>query len=152
MGGAIPGLVLGFRRKQAEQAWRNKPISSTPLWPLRRLLLCLSSCPHFLQWWTVTWKCKLDKPFPPQLALVQCFSHSIVTETKRVPIMCESSVLKLQALKTEKYELWNSSLAHSYFSLAHQWLFVFHIFFLAIKTANLWVTWGQMHLFLFFYF
>ena len=35
VGGAIPGqVVLGSIRKQAEQAMRNKPLSSTPPWPL----------------------------------------------------------------------------------------------------------------------
>jgi hypothetical protein len=35
VGGITPGLVvLGFIRKQAEQALRNKPVSSTHLWPL----------------------------------------------------------------------------------------------------------------------
>jgi hypothetical protein len=31
-------------------------------------LTCLSSCPDFLWWWTAMWKCKLNKPFAPQLA------------------------------------------------------------------------------------
>jgi hypothetical protein len=26
------------------------------------------SCPEFLWWWTAMWKCKLNKPFPSQLA------------------------------------------------------------------------------------
>ena len=39
VGGAIPGLVvLGSIRKQAEQAMRSKPVSSTPPWPLLQLL------------------------------------------------------------------------------------------------------------------
>ena len=38
--GTIPGLVvLGSIRKQAEQAWGSKPVSSTPPWPLHQLLL-----------------------------------------------------------------------------------------------------------------
>ena len=36
VGGAI--LVLGSIRKQAEQAKRSKPVSSTPVWPLHHLL------------------------------------------------------------------------------------------------------------------
>jgi hypothetical protein len=32
------------------------------------LVACLSSGPDFLWWWTGMWKCKLSKPFPPQLA------------------------------------------------------------------------------------
>jgi hypothetical protein len=55
--GAIPGLVvLGSIRKQAEEAMRHKPASSTPspsmasaAAPASRFLPCLSSCPDFLQ-------------------------------------------------------------------------------------------------------
>jgi hypothetical protein len=40
VGGAIPGLVvLGFVRKQAEQARGSKPVSNIPPWPLHQLLL-----------------------------------------------------------------------------------------------------------------
>jgi hypothetical protein len=40
MGGTIFGLVvLGFVRKQAEQARRSKPVSNIPPWPLHQLLL-----------------------------------------------------------------------------------------------------------------
>jgi hypothetical protein len=39
VGGATPGLVaLGSIRKQAEQARRSKPVSSTPPWSLHQLL------------------------------------------------------------------------------------------------------------------
>ena len=39
VGGAIAGLaVLGSIRKQAEQAMKSKPVSSTPSWPLHQLL------------------------------------------------------------------------------------------------------------------
>jgi hypothetical protein len=45
VGGAILGLViLGSMRKQAEQARGNKPVSSTPPWPLHQLLPP-GSCP-----------------------------------------------------------------------------------------------------------
>lgn len=39
-GGSFPGLVvvLGYIRRQAEQAMESKPVSSTPLWPLDQLL------------------------------------------------------------------------------------------------------------------
>jgi hypothetical protein len=58
----------------------NKPVSSIPPWPLHQLLTpgfltCLSSRPDFLQWWTVLWKCKPNKPFPPHFALVIVFHH-----------------------------------------------------------------------------
>ena len=54
MGGAIPKLVvLGSIRKQVEQAMRNEPVSSMPLWslhraPASRILPCLSSCTDIL--------------------------------------------------------------------------------------------------------
>jgi len=53
VGGAIPGLVvLGSIRKQAEQEIGNKPVSSTPPWPLHQLLHqflpYVSSSPDFL--------------------------------------------------------------------------------------------------------
>jgi hypothetical protein len=39
-GGTIPGLVvLGFKRKQAEQARGSMPVSNIPSWPLHQLLL-----------------------------------------------------------------------------------------------------------------
>ena len=40
VGGTIPGLVvLGYIRKQAEQARGSKAVSNIPPWPLHRLLL-----------------------------------------------------------------------------------------------------------------
>ena len=63
-------VVLGSIREQAEQARGSKPVSNIPPWPLNQLLL-----PDLLEfqswlpwWWTAMWKCKLNKPFPPQLA------------------------------------------------------------------------------------
>ena len=53
VGGAIPGLVvLGFLRKQAEQAMRSKLVNSTPpkastSAPASRILPRLSSCHDF---------------------------------------------------------------------------------------------------------
>ena len=41
VGGAIPGRGPDSIAKQAEQAMRNKPVSSTPPWPLHQL------CPRF---------------------------------------------------------------------------------------------------------
>jgi len=39
MGGTTPGIVvLGAIRKQAEEAMRSKPVSSTLPWPLHQLL------------------------------------------------------------------------------------------------------------------
>jgi hypothetical protein len=40
VGDVIPGMVvLGSIRKQAEQGRGNKPVSTTPPWPLYQLLL-----------------------------------------------------------------------------------------------------------------
>ena len=71
VGGTISGLVvLGSIREQAEQARGSKPVKNIPPWPLHQLLL-----PDLLEfqswlpwWWTAVWKCKPNKPFPPQLA------------------------------------------------------------------------------------
>jgi hypothetical protein len=68
VGGAIPGLVVrGTIRNLTEQAMESKPLSSMGYTsaPTSRSQPCLSSCPEFLQGWTVIWKCKLNKPFPP---------------------------------------------------------------------------------------
>jgi hypothetical protein len=49
--------------------------------PALRFLPCVSSCPDFLQWWwTAMWKCKPNKPIPPQLALWS-WSFLAATET-----------------------------------------------------------------------
>lgn len=51
VGGDNPGLViLGFLRKQAEQAVRNKTINSTPPWPTHQLLPICSALFEFLPW------------------------------------------------------------------------------------------------------
>ena len=80
VGGAISGLVvLGSIRKQAEQARGSNPLSSTPFMasasaPTWEFLPCVSLCPDLHWWWTAVCKCKLNKPFPPQLAsLSWCF-------------------------------------------------------------------------------
>ena len=58
MGGAIPGLVvLGSLRKQAEQAMRSKPVSSTPPWHGLRISSCLQV--SALLELAVIWKCNL---------------------------------------------------------------------------------------------
>jgi hypothetical protein len=91
VGGAIPGLtVLGSIRKQAVQARGSKPISNIPPWLLYQRLPYVSSCPDFLRWWTAMWKCKLNKPFPPQLA---SWSWCFVQEDKpqlRHCVICSS--------------------------------------------------------------
>ena len=72
-------VVLGSIRKQAEQARRSKPITSTLSFmtsasaPASRFLPCSSSCSDFLWWWTVRWKPKPNKPFSPP----RCFGHVV---------------------------------------------------------------------------
>ena len=76
--------VLGSIRKQAEQARGSKPVSSTCPWPLHQPLPP-GSCPDFLQWSTVLWKCKLDKPLlSPACFWSWCSVIVIVTPT-RIP-------------------------------------------------------------------
>ena len=53
------------QRKQASKQHLSVAFVSAPA---SRFLPCLSSCPDFLQWWTVIWKCKVNKPFPLQVA------------------------------------------------------------------------------------
>jgi hypothetical protein len=68
VGGAIPRLVvLGSIRKYAEQAMRSKPVSSTPLWPLR-WLLPPGSCPvsvPLLVSFSDEQQCGIYKPYKP---------------------------------------------------------------------------------------
>lgn len=62
----------------AEQAMMGKPVSRSLSWPLYQLLPP-GSCPFlflFLQWWTVIQKCKANKNFPLQVALITVFHHS----------------------------------------------------------------------------
>jgi hypothetical protein len=71
VGGTISGLVvLGSIREQAEQSRGSKPVRNIPPWPLHQLLL--PDLLDFQSWLflviTAVWKCKLNKPFPPQLA------------------------------------------------------------------------------------
>ena len=73
-------VVLGSIRKQAEQvrkqAKKQHPSIASASAPASRILPCLSSCPDFPWWWTM-WKCKMNKPFPPQLVFLgMMFHHS----------------------------------------------------------------------------
>jgi hypothetical protein len=50
MDGALPELVvLGFIRKQAEQASKSYPSMASASAPASTFLPCVSSCPKFLQ-------------------------------------------------------------------------------------------------------
>jgi hypothetical protein len=80
--GFIPRLVvLASIRQHADQARGSKPVSNILPWHLHQLQLpdLLISSPDSLWWWTAaTWKCKLNKPFPPQLA----YGHDILSRNK----------------------------------------------------------------------
>jgi hypothetical protein len=59
---------LGFYKKagwanHGEQASKQHPSIASASAPASRFLLCLSSCPDFLWWWTVVWKHKLPVLF-----------------------------------------------------------------------------------------
>jgi hypothetical protein len=72
VGGSTPCLkVLGSIRNQVEQS-KQHPAKVSESAPDFMFLPCLSSCPDFFEWW----KHKLNKPFPPQVALVMVFHHS----------------------------------------------------------------------------
>ena len=63
VGGQAQGLmVLDVTTKEAEEVPGNKPV--------RSILhsLCLERLPD-LQWWTVTWSCKLKQILPFQVAV-----------------------------------------------------------------------------------
>jgi hypothetical protein len=89
VGGAIPGLVvLGSIREQAEQARGSKPVKNIPPWPLHQLLLpdLLSSSPASFGDEQQCGKCKLNKPFSPQLLLDHDVCAGIETLTKTCKI------------------------------------------------------------------
>ena len=86
VGDVTPGLVvLGSIRKQAKQARRSKPVSSTPSWPLHQLLLP-DQVPVFLEF--LSWLLSMTNSnvevytkqtlFSPTcfLAMVFCYRHS----------------------------------------------------------------------------
>lgn len=63
-------MVLGFIRKQDEQAFKeSQPANTIPLWSLFQLLslgFCMSVCPDFPQLGIMSEKCKPNEPFPLQ--------------------------------------------------------------------------------------
>ena len=64
-----PGLYKkGSWASQGQQASHQHPSMASASAPASRFLPWLSFFPDFLWWWTVLWKYKLSKPFPPQLA------------------------------------------------------------------------------------
>jgi hypothetical protein len=60
--------VLGSKRKPRGSSPVSSTLHASALAPASKFLPSVSSCPDFLWWWTAMWKCKLNKPFPPQLA------------------------------------------------------------------------------------
>jgi hypothetical protein len=53
---------------QGKQASKHQPSMASASAPASKFLPCVSSSTDCLWWWTAMWKCKLNKPFPPQLA------------------------------------------------------------------------------------
>jgi hypothetical protein len=110
-GGVILGLVvLGSIRKQAEQAMRSKPVSSTPPWPLHQLLPLGSSSAWVRvltsfsdQHWpeSIT---QLD-PFLPSLFWVMVFYYSnrILTRYFLPTTLWQLRLLLLRCLSYDKF-------------------------------------------------
>jgi hypothetical protein len=80
----LPWYSPGFYKQASWASRRSNPVSSTPLWSLYQLLP-LSSCPVWVPILTsfgdvecAMWKCKLNKPFPPQLA----FGHDVLCRNR----------------------------------------------------------------------
>lgn len=68
LNGATPGqVVLGYKRKQTEQALESKPMSSTHLWSLLELLP-----PGTSRFWLVN---QIDVILPKMIFVVTCY-HS----------------------------------------------------------------------------
>lgn len=62
MGSATPGLVvLGCTGDQAEQAMRDKPVSTLPPWPLLQFLSKVPALVLYDDGLTIPWKCKPNK-------------------------------------------------------------------------------------------
>ena len=83
------GCGPGLYKKAGWQAIGSKPVSSTfhglCISSSLRLLPRVSSSVSFLQWWTVLWNYKVNKPFPSQLA---CWSWCIVTAIESLTKAC----------------------------------------------------------------
>lgn len=65
-----------------------------------------SSCPDFLQWWIVTWKCKPYKSFFPWVA----FSHSNRKEIKTLSLFYSLRfpiIYTFRRLKSNYYHWWH---------------------------------------------
>ena len=83
MHGVSPGLVaLGFAGEQTEQTSKQHPsmVSASALESM--FLSSLNSCPGFSQWKMKMYKCKLNKPFPPQPFSSSCVVKAVEALTK----------------------------------------------------------------------
>ena len=68
-----PWASPGFYKKaswanQGKQSCKQHPFMASVSASASRSLPCVSSCPDFLWGTAAMWQCKLNKPFPPQLA------------------------------------------------------------------------------------
>ena len=85
---AIPWQVgLGCLRKVAVYKHGSEPVSGF-LYDV-----CLSSCPDFPQWWSMTWKYKPNKPFPPLSCFWIVFLSQQQKSKLKQPGTCDSPTL-----------------------------------------------------------
>lgn len=98
---AIPEqVVLGCVRKAAEQAGGNKAVSFIPPWSLLQFWpsgSALSFCFGITECWTITFK--LNKSFPSQITLSQCFITVTGRQTRirafdSIRVLCSSKLTK----------------------------------------------------------
>jgi hypothetical protein len=77
--------ALGRWACSVEKSWLSKldsnPVNNAPPWFLP-LASCWNSCPDCLWWWTLTWECQPNKPFPCQAAFGQSVLLGSLKETR----------------------------------------------------------------------
>lgn len=80
VGSTIPRqVVLSWIKKSSHSTmslWANQRVRKQPTFFHG---FCFSSCLDFLQWWTVTQKCKPNKPFPH----LSCYGHDACSSNRK---------------------------------------------------------------------
>lgn len=77
---------LGFYKIEGWQSHgigKHSSIASASS-PASSSLASLNSCPGFIRWWRLIWKCKPKKPLSLQVAWLWCFIIAMVTQTMPV--------------------------------------------------------------------
>ena len=81
---AILGLVVLVAIRDVWESHGEHAVSSVSQWPLFQFLLpdslALSSCPDFLQWWSMTWQ--LWAELNPLLSQV-AFGHGVLSQRQK---------------------------------------------------------------------